>query len=351
MSSGGGGASGAVSFPEYLQDHHDYYIDGSNPGSDVATTIAYSMNDLIDTAQDAASPYGDAYDPRAVITKTDGSPLDNMDDEFSATKTLIDALDSDTDWGTFITYAGTKTTELESIDFLDSLNTAISGLITAVENVLDGSTVQDIVDSFESNRQARFLREVGVWSAGMAVAHASFTSSYMIGLALRQDEFAKSVDQFEREVKYNIYGDIIKAGINSYLRANVVRVNNEDQMIIQGADLMSKINAEASRLKLQLLQMKMELERVNIVAEKERVDRDQELDVDDALWDFEIMMYGANMLSSISGAGVGRKLNQMSKGQSILGGTLAGASIGAQFGPEGAGVGATAGALLSWALY
>ncbi len=87
-----------------------------------------------------------------------------------------------------------------------------------------------------------------------------------------------------------------------------------------------------------------------MVALKEQTDRDLELDVDEALWDFDTYMYAGNLLAAPSGATVGRKPSQVSKGQSALSGALSGAAIGAELGTWGGPIGAVAGGFLGWAL-
>ena len=88
---------------------------------------------------------------------------------------------------------------VSTIDFLDSLSIAISGLLAAVESALSSSSITAMVTAFENNKKTRFLRDVGMWSAGMADINAVHTSSFIMGLAVQQIEFSNSVDQYERE--------------------------------------------------------------------------------------------------------------------------------------------------------
>ncbi len=206
-----------------------------------------------------------------------------------------------------------------------------------------------MVTAFENNKKVRFLRDTGVWAAGMADINAVHTSSFIVGLALQQIEFSNSVDQYERELKANVYNSIVKTGIDGYIKAQVLRVNNEDTMLLQGPEIIAKLENLRVQAQNNLVQLRAEVERMKIAAMKEKTDRDLSIDVDEASWDFEVYMYGANLMGSLAGASAGRKVNQMSTGQSVMGGAFAGASIGAAFGPIGAGIGFIAGGLLGWA--
>lgn len=347
--SGGGGASGAIDFPDYMEDTHHNWLKGDAVGSGDGMTN--SIVDLMEVAHGVSgNPYENegAFDPNAALTLTSNSPLKNMADQFSATKLLFDALDAETDWKSYVDAAATKLTKFSTIDFLSGLSTAISGLLSAVESALSSTSITNMVTAFENNKKTRFLRDVGIWSAGMADVNAVHTSSFIMGLAVQQIEFSNSVDQYERELKANTYTALIKSSIDAHVKAEVLRVGSEDTMILQGPDIMGKLEHLKTQAQAQLVQMKAEVEKLTIIAMREREERDLEIDVDEALWDMEVYMYGANVMASISGAAAGRKSTQMSKGQTTLGGAMAGASIGAAFGPWGAAIGAVAGGLLGW---
>lgn len=351
-SGGGGSSSGEIGYPIWMQETHHNWLSGdpnqSFPGDDVMDN---SIVDLMNVAHGVGgNPYeGEtAYDPNVDASVVAASPLGLMDAQFVASKTIMDALDSEVDWESHVDLAATKYTKFSTIDFLDSLSTAINGLLAAVESSLSSSSITDMVTAFENNKKTRFLRDVGMWSAGMADINAVHTSSFIMGLAVQQIEFSNSVDQYERELKANVYTKIIQAGIDAYVKAQVLRVGSEDTMLIQGPDLIGKLEHLKIQAQSQLMQTKAEVERITMVALREETDRQMELEVDESLWDMEAYMYGGNVLGSIAGASAGRKGTQMSRGQTALGGAMAGASIGASFGPWGAGIGFVAGGLLGW---
>ena len=349
--SGGGSSSGTIGYPLWMEDAHNNWLQGNallDPSDDAMDN---SIVDLMNVAHGVGgNPYEDetAYDPNAAVSLVNNSPLDKMNVQFVASKAIMDALDSETNWESHVDLAATKYTKFSNIDFLNSLSDAIDGLLAAVESSLSSSSITDMVTAFENNKKTRFLRDVGMWSAGMADINAVHTSSFIMGLAVQQIEFSNSVDQYERELKANIYTKIIQAGIDAYVKAQVLRVGSEDTMLIQGPDLIGKLESLRIQAQSQLMQTKAEIERMTIVALREENDRQMELEVDEATWDMEAYMYGSNVMASISGASAGRKGTQMSKGQTALGGAMAGASIGAAFGPWGAAAGFVVGGLLGW---
>jgi len=354
----GGGQSGTVGFPEYMEQTHANWIRGqvTGGGPDFMTS---SIVDLMNTAHGVGgNPYENesSFDPDASFTPTSGSPLYKISDQFTTSKAILDAVDPDALWGSFVTAAVAEYSSYSDIDFLDSLSTAISGLLTAVESALSSTAISDMVDSFEANKKPRFLKEIGLWAAGMADIGAVHTSSFAIGLALQQSEFSNSVDQYEREIKANIYTRIVQSGIDAYVKAQTLRINNKDNLMVQGPELMGKLEIIKDQLQTQLIGIKAEVERLTIVALKEQQDRQVELEAAEAKWDMEVYMYGANVMSSVSGSAAGRMAGP-SQGQSILGGAFAGASLGAEMaamglvgGPLGVGIGLLAGGLLGWAM-
>jgi len=349
--SGGGGQSGTVGWPEYMEDTHHNWLKGNPVGSDDEMT--YSIVDLMNTAHGAGgNPYDgeSSFDPNAALTLVTNSPLKKIDDQLTASKAILDAINPENDFAGYVAQAANEYTHFADITFLDSLSSAISGLLSAVESALSSTAISNMVSAFEDNKKPRFLRDIGMWSAGMADINAVHTSSFIIGLALQQIEFSNSVDGYEKELKGNIYNKIVQAGIDAYVKAQTLRVHNKDSMLIQGADLMSKLESLRSQVQNNLVQLKAEIEKMTIVAMKEKTDRQLNIDVDEAKWDMEVYMYGTNVMASISGAAVGRMGESgMTTGQSVLGGAMAGASIGAAFGPIGAGIGFLAGGLLGWA--
>ncbi len=343
----GGSVSGAIQHQASLLSFVEEMLNDSGTDS-----LSNSIVDLVNAAH-TTNPYDSvaSFDPNAALTLVSNSPLTRLNEQYLSAKTLVDAIAEETDWASYMTAAVAQFTNYEDIDFLDNLDTAIAGLLTSVESALSSSSITAMVTAFENNKKVRFLRDVGLWSGGMADINAVHTSSFIMGLALQQVEFSNSVDQYEREVKGNIYSQIVRSGIDAHVKAHVVQINNKDQLMVQGPGLMASLNQLKTTLVTDLAKVKMDVERLTIIAKKEQNDRQVAIDVDEGLWDMEAMLYAGNILSSITGSAVGRQLPQTpSTAQSMMGGALSGASVGSQFGPWGAAIGAGAGAILGWAL-
>ena len=353
---GGGGASGEVGFPTYMENIHKVYLYHEDDvsfasGEDKPT---YSINHILNVLHGSGgNPYeGEtAFNPNAALTINSSSPLGRIDSQYSATKTLLDALDAETDWQGYVDSAYDKTGKFTDIDFLNNLQSAITGLLNALEDVLDSSIISDMVDAFEANKKTRFKREVSQWSAAMADVGAVHTSSFIMGLSLWQKEFSDMVDSYEKELRSNIYRDIVVQSIGAHVKAQVLRVGSKDQMVLGGAELMARLNQMKVQMEADLTQVKAEIERITMISLKEQKDRDLDIDANEALWELETYMYAGNMLGSISGAAAGRKAPKISDAQSALSGAFAGASImSVTKNPWLIAGGAAVGGLLGWAL-
>ncbi|KKN73954.1 hypothetical protein LCGC14_0395190 [marine sediment metagenome] len=346
-SNGGGSVSGAISHQATLLAFVEEMLNDKT-----ADSLDNSIVDLVNAAH-TTNPYDavTSFNPNTALTLIADSPLTRMNEQYAAAKTLVDGIVEETDWASYVVAAVAKFTSYEDIDFLDNLDTAIAGLLVSVESALSSSSITSMVTAFENNKKTRFLRDVGLWSGGMADINAVHTSSFIIGLALQQIEFSNSVDQYERELKGNIYMKLVTSGIDAHVKAHVVQLNNKDNLITQAPSLMASLNQLKTQLVTDLAKIKVDVERMTIIAKKEQEDRQVAIDVDEALWDMEAMLYAGNILSSITGSTTGRQIPQTpSTAQSVLGGALTGASIGSKFGVPGVIAGATAGAVLGWAL-
>jgi len=304
-----GGPSGAVSFPVYLEGEHAYMMRGSVPGGSGGTLLINNSNALINVAQGAGgNPYeGEtAFDPDAALTLTSGSPLDKMSDQFDVLSTMVDVLNSA---GYFSTYP--------TVDVLTTLAANVGTIMTAIGTALGSADVTAMVTAFENNKKPRFLREISAWTAGMADVNAVNTSSFVIGMALRQKDFADAVDHFEAGLKVDIMKGVLDNTLASHLKGHLLTFAGKADLFARGPSIYSD-----------LAKLKADIEKLIILAKVDQHETQMKMDVEEGLWDFEVMMYGVNVLSAINGAPAGRKTST-SKGQAALAGAAVGASIGA----------------------
>lgn len=275
-SSGGGGGSGKVDFPAHMKTWHNMALDDT--GADTLTT---SMTAVMDAAI-GNSPWTSqtAYNPDADIVNLVAAP--------GSLQTLVTLLSSGT-----------------------TLDTLIS-------NVLDTSRIDDSVDAYAADLDARLNADIlPRFEAGMRDINAVQSSAFVIGKALIEENHARQVDKYSADLHMKAFSD--------------------DAIQVIGMKL------EYQKAAAQLIS---ESYRIKIVAKGEESDLNIKIDEKDALWDLEVFQYGANLLASIgSGTVVPKGGSEPSKAGSALGGAMTGAAGGFMVGgPIGAVVGGMLGA-------
>jgi len=275
-SGGGGGGSGAVSHSAYLETIHGDWLD--NSGVD---TITESITDVMNSAL-GNSPWTlqNAYDPDADLV------------------TMLAAPD-----------------ELQSLVTLLSTGTTLDTLIS---NVLDTARIDDAVDEFAADLDARLISEIlPRFNAGMLDINAVMSSAFVIGRANIEENQDRQVAKYAADLHMKAFSD-------DAIRLIALKLEYQKTA--------SQMIADANRIK--------------IVAKKEESETNFKLDESDALWDLEVFQHGGNLLAAIGGGtatpGATSGPSQM---QSAIGGALTGAAAGAMVGgPTGAAIGGVLGA-------
>jgi len=116
------------------------------------------------------------------------------------------------------------------------------------------------------------------------------------------------------------------------------------RQIVASGLIEAKLQAKA-----QVMNSRIEANRMKIVALVEQTNTDRKIDKQDALWDLEVFQSGANAMASIGGGTVQKAPDGPSDMQSALAGGLSGAAAGAAIGaPTGIGapIGAAVGAVV-----
>lgn len=130
--------------------------------------------------------------------------------------------------------------------------------------------------------------------------------------------------------------DISKANLSkdvSVGTTNIGSYTNYEKMYLEGTTLMMQAYINKVNWDKDHVHMMVEGNRIKIVAKKEQYDTDALIDESDALWDFGVFQYGANLLASIGGGTsmpVARKPNVAA---SVLGGAMSGAAAGSMILP------------------
>jgi len=287
---GGGGASGKVGFPDYMETLHSAWLDTAG-----ADTLTLTMVDAMNAAQ-GNSPWTllEAYDPDTDITEWEAAVAN-----FRA---VLTAMDDTADWAAL--YAQADTT----------IDTALEADI--VQGISDFSDQLD--DDIESKVLPRFRR-------GMQDINAVVSSAFPIGAALIEAYRDRDVARHSSEIRLALMSE--KAKLNT-----------------AGTEQMLKSTSQRYGLEESYVKLMVEAMRIKIVAKSEQAATDAKIDLDDALWDLEMFQYGSNLLAAI-GSGVVKPRGGPTTMQSVLGGAISGIAAGAQIGgAPGAAVGGILGA-------
>lgn len=155
----GGGSSGAVSYPAYMQTIHNDWLDDT--GTD---TITSSITDIMNTALGNSPWTGQiAYNPDADIA----------------------------------TMVASHTTLQDLITLLSTGTT----LDTLVANVLSDTYIDNLVDEFAADLDARMLSEIiPRYERGMQDINAVSSSAFAIGRALIEENQDRQVAKFSAEL-------------------------------------------------------------------------------------------------------------------------------------------------------
>lgn len=290
-SGSGGGSSGAVSYPAYMESKHSTWLDA------VAAAIT--------TAVTGDSPYTSAvaYDPDCVLNATNYI--------ISQFNDAVVALAPETDWSSAYDIAYAK------YAFGDYFSTAATA-----------TTVAAYQADLESRRDTDFKPS---YKVGMLNINAAMSSSFVIGDALITSQVARDVAKFsadltfkneERQANYELQqAQVISGTVKNILDAIASQINFYQSV--------AHTTADANRIK--------------IVSKNEESDKNILYDEKDALWDLEMYTYGGNMLAAIAGGTSASASNKPSTSASVLGGALSGAAAGSAIAP---GIGTAIGGVL-----
>lgn len=298
-----GGPTGSIDYPDYMEKIHVDWITGgtvADPDPKINTTLETVMN----LALVGGDPYDgeSAFDPAAASTPTAGSPLSDMQLRHDAADTIITALDPRTDYGNFVDKAKTK------VD----------------ESYVSSTEIDNEVSAFETSLRARKLTEISSWTGGMADINAVNGSQFIMGMALIEGDITHQINKFEADLR--------------------IRLKEERGKLVDSAvRVMTQLQQDEISSHVAITQLQAEISRLKIVALKEQKDTDLEIDVLDAMWEFNVYQLGANILGTLGGSTM-PQVNQPSKAQSAIGGAISGGATGAMIGSSAGAPGAAIGA-------
>ena len=275
--SSGGGSSGQVAYPAYIQTRHQTVLDDA---INIELPLLYQNN-----------PYEgvESYDPVVEISNIDGAI-----DTFTG---YVAGFDPVGDWTTLYTSAKARADEL-----------------------LDPAILDSIVDAFAADQVDVVNRALSQSHASLADAGAVMASAFVLSDAMIQAQAVRDLDRFRAELELQ-------------------RDNARVQFSLNAAGQMSQILGQQLEAQKQMAAITIDANRIRLVANKEKWDQDIEINQKEVTWNIEMLQEVSSMLGAPSGAISGS--SPLSKGQSALGGALQGAAMGAMVGgPWGAAAGA-----------
>lgn len=294
MSLGGGGNSGSISFPSYMETMHSDWL------TEVDAVIAGAVV--------GDNPYTTAY------AYNPDTEIQDMETALASWNTEIAAIAPETDWQSYFDTVKTK---------LDA-------------TIFSSTAVDDTVNAYETAQQPAYFRAINRFTGGMSDINAVHNSSFIIGLALIENDFQNSIAGFRAQIE----------GQNDRIRVGALIQATQDVMRL-------------AQLHYGLLgsytQVQTQISAATITAKKEQFEADLGIDVNWALWDFIPYERGGAVLASISGApsmppGTPKISSAMG---GLMGGLAQGAQLGAIGGPEAAIFGSlifgSLGAFAGWA--
>jgi len=263
-SSGGGGASGAVSHSAYLEQIHTKWLDAANTDT-INKSVTKAMDDAIGN-----SPWTglSAYDPAADIASYEAV--------IAAFQVLLSGLSDTVDWAALYAQAD-----------LTLAGPAEAALLT------DAAAFGVILDAdLNTKILPRFRR-------GMQDINAVVSSAFVLG---------QSVIEGFRDRELAKYLSALRLDTNAKKMAAT-------DMMVQMAGRRITWNEE-------YVKMFIEASRIKLVAKKEQTDKDATIDEADAKWDLGVFQFGGNLMAAIGGGTAIPYMPGTNTAASVLGGTL-----------------------------
>lgn len=367
-SSGGGGSSGTVDYPDYMKDAHKQY-----------------MNDL-EALLPAPNPFT-AVNAPAITPLTNNNTLFYLDSYLEKRIDELHTLSMSPEISVCLQQPQFYSQVMQMIcmvlDYVEANHNivlptnlaahaqALAGRLTELDSLTD---LDGRVD-FETTILPRF-------HAGMRDINAVQMSTFVTGRAVMEGVYASKVVELREQLKSDVWK--MQTEVQSQIAQLELDAKKTDAARIQNifgviGQLMNtaastaqsidtiKVSLETSLQQLRVEMMKIresslstldglvdasagksiELSRMKIVAAFEQSNMNIDYDEKQYRWDLENFQYLANMLAAIGSGTASAGGRQTSKFSSTLGGALSGAAAGATMSggnPVGAGIGAILGA-------
>lgn len=311
MGSSGGGSSGKVRYPSYVETTHREWLEntiddwpqeyediGVAAGWNALTPLTYVMESVLR----GENPY------EAAFTYDPSGDLDEVNDRFEDYDDLVKQLQPYGDWETWVT-------DIAAV---------------ADDEILSTDEISDVVDAFEDRLDDRYAADWAKIALGYAAENAVLTSAFPVAYANFMQNKQNAIDDFEAKLTLE----------DRQKRADFI--NNNVRLVAN----LTLGRIDAHRMSTHLFG---EINRQEIVAQREYLSTDLDMDVRETLFDFIPFEHAGALLAAPGGGVAVTETNHEKSAASVLGGTLSGAAAGASAGgPAGAVIGGVLGTLGSF---
>jgi hypothetical protein len=354
MGGSGGGSSGTIAYPAYIQAFHTKILDSTG-----TETPANSFVDAFNAAF-GNSPFLGAvsYDPNPEVSSATSGI-----NAFNSAVTGLNFLDDFTnalasarvDFPLGSTPLDAATLYTTTLDTANVAASDIAADIAAMNTIL--------TDQIEQEELPRF-------KAGMLNINAIHTSAFIIGEALIRASKDKALIKYSTDLQMKIGEQLREINarhalsyreITARLQVSYSEIDSRYKLSKRELDAKFYIHREelvrgATISMLGNLMKKVEfiyqhahlngeIRRMAIMAFKEQREEQLAIDEADGKWDIELFRYAGLLIASPSG-GVAQGNEKKSRAVSALGGALSGAASGAVAGAAAGGIGAPVGAAI-----
>lgn len=234
------------------------YLADTSPGEHLphstGSVLAGGVLDYLDTAIDTGNPFADAasYDPT--------TDMDNAQNRLDALIEIVDLLDPESDFTSHLAAA-----------------------LAEVDSVFSTTYIDDDVANFETKTAPAFARAINRLTAPLAAAGATNSSAFILGMALLERQRIAELAEYRSQLE----------GKKSDQRALMIQ-----QFVAEISNSLSrKLNFTQVAA-----QMQHELSRANIIANKEFIAEELELDYKDLTYELELFGYANSALAAGLGA-------------------------------------------------
>lgn len=280
----GGGSSGKVGYPAYMETQHETWLD--------------SVALLVTADAAGASPYNTAF-----------------------------AYDPDYDLNNFQVAVDEFGDRIEDIEPEANFEEFLIAAANAVDdNMLSDSYIADLANTYEETQLPSYFRSINRFTGPMSDLNAVHTSAFVIGLAIMEQDFQNNISAFTANMK--MQRD----------RLRTVAVLDAVKGIMQLFS--TEVQGDMSRAQLQA-----DFAYKAVLFKTNQYEQDLAISVKDIMWDYDLFMRGGEMLGAISGAASGP--TSTPRAASALSGALSGGANAAMtFGQIGGAEGALLGLVL-----